>query len=214
MKLRKEQTMKRNLIAAAIAAALFSMPAWAQQAGQERGMMGQGMMGGGTTGQGMMGGGMMGGMTGQGMTGQGMMGGGLMGRGMGHGMMGGGMMGGMMRSAMMGGGMGAGALVADLRLTEEQANKAQAIHDETRRKQWELMGRLMDEGSRMRDAFRASGTDRAAAEKAFKQINALREQMFAAHLDAQQKLEGVLTPEQRTRLRERVHGGGWMMMMQ
>lgn len=191
--------MKRNLIAAAIAAALLSTSAWAQQAGMDdhhpdkqiahsgpaRGATGPaaggGMMGGGTTGQGMMGGGMMG-----------------------HGMMG---------SAMMGRGMGAGALVDDLGLSDEQRSSVQRIHDEARLKQWDLMGRMMQEEIRLRDAFGGPGTDRAASEKAFKQMNAVREQMFVARLDAQEKLEAALTPEQRAKLRQRVRGGGWMMMM-
>ncbi len=225
--------MKRNLIAAAIAAALLSTSAWAQQAGMDdhhpdkqiahsgpaRGATGPaaggGMMGGGTTGQGMMGGG---------TTGQGMMGGGTTGRGAsgsmmgggttGQGMMGGGMMGhGMMGSAMMGRGMGAGALVDDLGLSDEQRSSVQRIHDEARLKQWDLMGRMMQEEIRLRDAFGGPGTDRAASEKAFKQMNAVREQMFVARLDAQEKLEAALTPEQRAKLRQRVRGGGWMMMM-
>ena len=195
--------MKRNLIAAAIAAALFSTSAWAQQAGMDDhhpggqiahsgtargtspaaggGMMGGGMMGGGRTDQGVMGGR---------RTDQGMMGGGMMGRG-----------------------MGAGALVDDLGLSDEQRSKVQRIHDEARLKQWDLMGRMMQEEIRLRDAFGGPSTDRAASEKAFKQMNAVREQMFVARLDAQEKLEAALTPEQRTKLRQRVRGGGWMMMM-
>jgi len=139
---------------------------------------------------------------------------------MGQGMMGRGMMGsGMMSPGMMGGGMmqhggGPGAMLEKLGFTEEQQSKIQKIHDEMRQKHWDLMGRMMQEGNHLRDAFGASGTDRAAAEKAFKRMNELREQMFAGRLDAQAKLETELTPEQRAKRRQHMRRGGWMMMMQ
>lgn len=210
--------MKRNLIAAALAAAFFAAPAAAQQQSTQRGMMGggggEGMMGQSATGGPARGGMeemMGGGSAGRGGTGSGMMGGGTEGSGSGSGMTGGMMGAGMTGSGMMGGGMGAGmghgASLADLGLTEEQAKQARAIRDETRKKQWELMGRMMEQESRIGEAFGAQGTDRAAAEKAFKEMNALREQMFAARLDAQQKFEALLTPEQRAKLRSRTGGG-------
>ena len=131
--------MKRTLIASAVSAAFFALPAWAvrdaseighaampmqvAQAGTPQapqgmgpGMMGQGQgMGPGMMGQGQgMGPGMMGqgygpGMMGQGM-GPGMMGYGMMGQGMGPGMMGYGMMGQGMGPGMMSGMMGPGMM--------------------------------------------------------------------------------------------------------
>ena len=191
--------MKRSLIAAATAATLIAAPVWAQkQEGYEAHHPGgkppaqaTPAPGGGAMGSGMMGGGMMG---------QGMMGGGMMGRGM----MGGG---------MMGQGMGPGGMLEGLSLSDEQQSKVQGIHDETHQKHWDLMGKMMQEGNKMRDALAAARTDRAAAEAAFKRMNELREQMFAARLDAHAKLDAVLAPEQRAKLRQRMRGGGWMMMM-
>lgn len=188
---------RKTLIAAALMGATavgVAAPAGAQQGGYGPGY---------GTGPGMMDPGMMGGGYGAGA-------GEAYGSGYGMGMMGPGTTGGMMSGAMMSGGMGYGALFQDLGLTEEQARQARAIRDETRNKQWDLMGQMMQERTRMQDAVGERGVDRAAAEKAFKQMNALREQMFAARLDAQQKLEGVLTPEQRAKLRSRGHGGGMM----
>ena len=184
--------MKLELIAACAAAVILSTPAWAQQADHEKHHPGAQ---GAQSAPGTMGGGMMG----QGMMGQDMMGGGMMG-------------GGMMGSGMMRQRMGPGAMLEDLSLSEEQQSKVQRIHDDVQLKQWDLMGRMMQERNHMRDAFGASGTDRAAAEKAFKRMNELREQMFAARLDAHAKLEAALTPEQRAKLRQRMRGGGWMMM--
>ena len=126
--------MKRTLIASAVSAAFFALPAWAvrdaseighaampmqvAQAGTPQapqgmgpGMMGQGQgMGPGMMGQGQgMGPGMMGQGYGPGMMGQGM-GPGMMGQGYGPGMMGQGMGPGMMGYGMMGQGMGPGMM--------------------------------------------------------------------------------------------------------
>jgi len=193
--------MKRTLMATCAATVFLAASGWAQQAEHEKhhpgGQPAQAAPapGGGPTGPGMMGPGMMGG----GMMGPGMMGPGTMGPGM--------MGGGMMRH-----GAGPGAMLENLGLTEDQQSKVQKIHDEVRQHHWDLMGRMMQEGNHMRDAFGASSTDRAAAEKAFKRMNELREQMFAGRLDAQAKLEAVLTTEQRAKLRQHMRRGAWMMM--
>jgi Spy/CpxP family protein refolding chaperone len=172
------------------AATVLATSAWAQHAGHGEGQPGEKAAPGSS--------GMSGATMGPGMMGQGMMGGGMMG-------------GGMMGRGMMGHGMGPGAMLEDLALSEEQQSKVEKIHDEMRQKHWELMGRMMQEGNQMRDAFGAKGVDRAAAERAFKRMNELREQMFAARLDAHAKVEGLLAPEQRAKLRQRMRGGGMMM---
>jgi len=186
---------------AAVAAAVLAAPVWAQSQDHEKHHPGEpAAQPAPGTGGGMMGGGMMGG---------GMMGGGMMNPAM----MQGGMMGhGMMAGGMMGRGMGHGALLEQLGLTEEQQAKVQPIHDEMQQKHWELMGKIMQERNKLRDALSGPKTDRPAAEAAFKRTSALREQMFAARLEAHAKLEAALSPEQRTKLRQFMRRGGWMMM--
>ena len=89
-------------------------------------------------------------------------------------------------------------------LGEEQRAAGEKILDELRRKRWELAGRIMDERAKLRDAFSGARIDRAAALAASRRIAELREQMFAAWLDAQEKLEALLAPEQRGRLRRQL----------
>jgi len=129
-------------------------------------------------------------MMGPGMMGPGMMGG----RGMGPGMM-------MDGPGMMSLGL---AAIGRLDLTESQRRQVQRIDDELRRKNWELMGRMHDEMSRMRDAMWADRRDRAAILAANQRMSELRQQMLANMLDAADQAEALLTPPQREQLRRAV----------
>ncbi|MCM5569837.1 Spy/CpxP family protein refolding chaperone [Burkholderiaceae bacterium FT117] len=156
-----------------------------------RGGWGPGMMGGYGPGWGM----------GPGMMGPGMMG------GWGAGMMGPGMMGGW-GSGMMGGagfgmmGLGAGRALWLPDLNDKQRAELSKIQDETRRKQWEIAGKMQDEMAKIRDAMDASGKrDRAEVMAAFDRMTALRKQRLEIALDTAERVDQVLTPEQREKLR-------------
>ncbi|MBD3812650.1 MAG: periplasmic heavy metal sensor [Betaproteobacteria bacterium] len=139
--------------------------------------------------------GMMGGYGGYGM-GPGMMGG-YGGYGMGPGMMGGyGMGPGMM------GGYGGG----NFGFTEAQQAKVGKIMDETRKANWGIMGAMMDQQAKLRDLYTAPKRDEAAIAEEYKNIGQLRQQMFDNMVNAQKRMDEVLTKEQRERLRS---GGGW-----
>ena len=135
--------------------------------------------------------------------GRGMMGGyggGMMG-GQGRGMMGPGMMGpGMMGPGMMGGGMGYGML-SQLNLSDEQWTKVTDINEEARSKNWALMGRIQDESFKLRKLMAASPRDRKAIAEQYRKLGELRQQRFEAQLETHDKVEAVLTPEQRQQLR-------------
>jgi Spy/CpxP family protein refolding chaperone len=137
------------------------------------------------------GGGMMGGW-GMGPGGYGMgpgMGGYGMGSGMGPGMMGGYGMG------MMGGGYGMGPQgLPDL--TPDQRTKISKIQDDTRRKHWELMGKVMEEQSRLRDLYDAPKRDADAITSSHKKISELQRKMYEESADAHKRMEAVLTKEQ------------------
>jgi Spy/CpxP family protein refolding chaperone len=175
---------KAAAVAAATALSIGASAAYAQQSQEPR-----------TMGPGMMGPGMMGGGPGEGRGwrddddrwGWGMMGG----RGMGPGMMMDGM-------GMMGFGLG---MISRLDLNDAQRRQVQRIDDELRRKNWDLMGKMHDEMSRMRDAMWTDKRDRAAILAANKRMSELRQQMLENMLDAADKAEAVLTPPQRERLR-------------
>ena len=162
-----------------------------QGAGYGDGGMGPGMMGGYGPGPGMMGG------YGYGM-GPGMMGGGY---GYGPGMMGGyGMGPGMM-------GYGIGPQIPDL--SAAQQAKITEIQDETRKKQWQWMGMMMDEQARLRDLYNMPKRDSAAIGKVYGKIGELQRQMFESSVDAHKRMEAVLSKEQLEKSRRNWHWGGY-----
>ena len=166
------------------------------------GRMGYGGYGMGPGGMGMMGGGMMDMMMGGGPGGMGMMGGGGMmgGMGMGPGGMGMGMMG------MGGAGMGMGP-VGMLDLTDEQRGKTEKIQDDTRRKNWDTYGKIMDEQSRLRDLYAGETVDAKKVGAAYAGIAKLQQQVIEAHVEAHNRVQAVLTKEQREQLRQWSRGG-------
>ncbi|MCO5108831.1 MAG: Spy/CpxP family protein refolding chaperone [Burkholderiaceae bacterium] len=138
-------------------------------------------------------------------------------QGMGGGMMGGcgygpGMgFGGMMGPGMMGGGMMgvAGPALAALGLDEAQRNEVVKIGDELRKKRWAVAGQMQDEMARIRDAAWSGKRDRAAILAAHKRMSELGQQQLESSLDAAERIDKVLTPEQRQQL-GRI--GPWWMM--
>ncbi len=154
--------------------------------------MGPGMNGGYGPGYGM-GSGMMGGMMGPGM-----MGGYGPGYGMGPGMMGGyGQGAGMMGDALW-----------SLELTDAQRSQVLKIQDEVRRMNWDLLGKTLDETAKLREAYSSGKRDRAAIIGAYKTLGELRLRRIENSLAAAEKMEGVLTKEQREQLRR---WGPWWM---
>ena len=142
------------------------------------------------------------------------------GYGMGPGMMGGygmgpGMMGGYgMGQGMMGGyGMGPGMMGGydwgnNLNLSDDQRTKINRIQDETRKTQWTLMGAMMDQQARLRDLYESPKQDTAAIDKAYKAIGKLHQQMYDNGVDAQKRMDAVLTKEQQEKLRSNWRKGG------
>ena len=137
--------------------------------------------------------------------GRGSFGPGMMGRGYGYGR-GPGMMGG-----GWGMGLGGGAALASLDLSDAQRKQVLAVTDQLRKSDWDLMGKMQEERAKQRDAFLDSERrDRAAITAANKRMFDLRQQMLDNSLDAAEKIEKVLTPQQREQLKKR-WGPGWMM---
>ncbi len=127
---------------------------------------------------------------------------GMMGRyggmGMGPGMMGGMPMMGGMGMGMMGPGLG---LIARLDLTDSQRQQVLKVEDDLRRKNWDVMGKMQDDMARLRDAWSAGKRDRAAILAAYKDMSDLRLKMIENTLDARDKAEALLTPQQREQLK-------------
>ncbi len=204
----KPTNFRKTLIAAALigATALGTVAiADAQQGGYGMGpgMMGQGMMGGGNYGSGPGGGyGPGSGMgPGGGGYGPGSGGGYGPGYGMGPGMMGGYGPGYGMGPGMMGGyGPGYG-MHNQLNLTPEQQNKLNAMHEEVAKKNWDLSAKTQEEAYKLRNLMGAEKPDRAAITSQYKKLQELQLQSFTARLDAQDKIDGVFTKEQKQQMR-------------
>lgn len=151
--------------------------------------------------------------------GPGMMGGYGPGYGMGPGMMGGYGPGYGMGPGMMGGyggyGMGPGMMgygdYHDLNLSSEQRSKIAQIRKAMRSKQLDLMDDMMDAQDKLQELYDADKQDAAAINKQYKVIEDLRRQMVDNSVEANNRINAILSKEQREKLRERGRGYGPMM---
>jgi Spy/CpxP family protein refolding chaperone len=191
----KGKSMRRLTIAAALTAVAFvvTAPVTLAQGAPKADMasppassygceMGNGMMGGNVEGhrarwQGMRGGGP-----------------GMMMGGPSPGMMGGGPM-------MMGMGM-----YAALDLTDEQRAKIARIFEDVRKKNWDTMGKVMDESATLRDLYNAPTHDPAAIGRQTVKIAELKRPIIESMVTAHDQIEALLTIEQKDRLRDFEHG--------
>jgi Spy/CpxP family protein refolding chaperone len=128
------------------------------------------------------------------------MGRGSMGYGMGAGPMGG--------WGMDGYGMGGPGMRWDndaaydgLDLTAEQRKKITDIRYENSKAAWQLMGQMHEQGYRMHGMFGPGALDEAAARKSYQAMADMHKAMFELRLEAQKKIDAVLSPEQREQLR-------------
>jgi len=127
--------------------------------------------------------------------------------GMGPGMMGPGMMGpGMMGPGMMGPGM-MGPGMMDL--NAEQRNKVSQIQQEAHKKQWDLAAKMDVEYAKLRELYSMDKRDPAVIGGQHQKVYDLRRQMLELRVDTANRMEEVLTKEQKEKLRS--FGPGWMM---
>jgi Spy/CpxP family protein refolding chaperone len=144
--------------------------------------------------------------------GPGMMGGYGPGYGMGPGMMGGyGMGPGMMGGYGHGYGMMGYGDFRGLNLNADQQTKIKEIRKSMRTKQFALMGEMMDAQDKLQDLYDADKQDAGAINKQYKAIEDLHRQMVDNAVEAHNRIDAILTKEQRERFRERGRGYGPMM---
>ena len=85
-----------------------------------------------------------------------------------------------------------------LDLNDQQRSQIVKIEDDLRKKNWDVMGKMQDEMTKLRDATWSSGKrDRGAILTANKRMTDLRQQLLENSLDATDKAEALLTPQQR-----------------
>lgn len=105
----------------------------------------------------------------------------------------------------MGDGRGAGRMFGRmarvLGLSEDQRAKARRIMEDTRRKNWDVIGQIRSERFNLREMMRADRVDPDAAVEQKRKIDDLRRQIMRARLEARNQVLALLTPEQREKAR-------------
>jgi Spy/CpxP family protein refolding chaperone len=130
-----------------------------------------------------------------------------------------GQMGGMMcdhKGGMMGG-HGAGMMgsphahmIMSLDLSDEQRSKIVKLSDELKHDNWATKGLIMDESAKLRDLYAADKRDPSAIGKEYQKIFDLKRKMIEATIASQNRVEEVLTPEQRAQLKTMHRKGAQM----
>jgi Spy/CpxP family protein refolding chaperone len=93
-------------------------------------------------------------------------------------------------------------LLHALDLSAEQHAKIKKLADELKHKNWATQGLINDETAVLSDLYEADMRDPAAIGKEYQKVFDLKRQMIETYLDVQNRIEEVLTPEQRARMKE------------
>lgn len=120
----------------------------------------------------------------------------------------GGMMGCMMEGHGGGKMMGSPRMneVMSLDLNDEQRSKINKLSDELKHNNWATKGLIMDESAKLRDLYAADKRDPSAIGKEYQKIFDLQRQMIEATITTQNRIEELLTPDQRAQLKK-MHSG-------
>ena len=131
--------------------------------------------------------------------------------GYGSGMMGGsygsGMMGGYGRGMMDGYGqgmMGRGGCYgfeSTLNLTPDQQKKISKVREDMRKSNWDIMGKMREEHYKLRDLYYADKPDSKAINAQYKKVQELQQQMMDSGLASRNKIDELLTKEQKEKLK-------------
>lgn len=87
-----------------------------------------------------------------------------------------------------------------LDLTEAQLGEMRKIGDALRREHWDLMGKLREERIAAGRLERAAPRDVAAIGQTYDRMGALRRQLATSTAEARNRIDALLTPEQRAQL--------------
>lgn len=120
------------------------------------------------------------------------------------GMMGGDGTGGMCdhKGGMMGGHPSHMRMVMSLDLNEDQRSKINKLSDELKHNNWATKGLIMDESAKLRDLYAADKRNPSDIGKVYQKIFDLKRKMIEARITTQNRIEEILTPEQRAQLKD------------
>jgi Spy/CpxP family protein refolding chaperone len=92
-------------------------------------------------------------------------------------------------------------MLGALAITDQQQVQINKLADDLRHKNWTTQGLINDESAKLRDLYEADKRDPAAIGKEYQNIFDLKRQMIETYLDTQNRMEEVLTPEQREKMK-------------
>jgi Spy/CpxP family protein refolding chaperone len=101
---------------------------------------------------------------------------------------------------MMGGYPGGSGLAA-LNLTDDQQDKISKILEDTRNKNWGVMGQMRSEQFKLREMYYSDKLDPNAVADQQKKVDDLRRQMVKSHVETRNQISALLNPDQRQRFR-------------
>ena len=88
-----------------------------------------------------------------------------------------------------------------LGLSEDQRAKVGRIMEDTRRKNWDVLGQIQGERFKLREMLRGDKVDPNAAVEQKRKIDDLKRQVMGARLEARNQVLALLTSEQREKAR-------------
>jgi Spy/CpxP family protein refolding chaperone len=97
-----------------------------------------------------------------------------------------------------------------LNLNQQQRAQMTQIQEQARQKQWDLMGRMRDESTKLHNMMSAEKPDPAAVGQQQMRVADLHRQMLESSIDAHNRINALLTNEQRAQLRSSYGPGSRM----
>ena len=88
-----------------------------------------------------------------------------------------------------------------LGLSEDQRAKVGRIMEDTRRKNWDVLGQIQSERFKLREMVRGDRVDPNAAVEQKRKLDDLKRQVMRSRLEARNQVLALLTPEQREKAR-------------
>ena len=118
-----------------------------------------------------------------------------------------------MGPGMMGNGMmGYGSLgpIGMLDLKDDQVKQISKIQDDLGKKHRDLMQKVWDQQEQLSKLYNAEKRDEGAIKKSYAKLNDLHKEVFESRLDADKRIEALLTKEQKEQLQRGYRRWGMM----
>lgn len=97
--------------------------------------------------------------------------------------------------------------LAMLDLTPAQRAQVDKIQNETRSRNWDALGKVMDAQAKLRELYAADTLDAKAIGAAYASLAKSQQQIIEAQAEAINRMHAVLTPEQREQLKKQPQRG-------